>query len=54
MMLTILQAAEKLGVNHKIVRKLLRRGKLKSLRMGYRTVRIRDSDLGDYIRRFTH
>ena len=47
--LTIKQAAEKLQVSTKTISRRIEDGSLPCVRLGARTIRIRDVDLNDYI-----
>jgi len=47
--LTIRQAAERLQVSTKTISRRIDDGSLRCVRLGARTIRIRDVDLNDYI-----
>lgn len=51
--LTYKEAAARLGVTHWAVKKWVRQGRLRCLRMGYRTRRIREIDLEAFMEKRT-
>lgn len=51
-MLTAGQVGERLGVNEKTVRRWYRLGKLVGVRLGYRTLRFRSSDVEKFLERY--
>lgn len=51
-LLTIDEVAQRLKVSPSTVRRLIRRGGLKTVRLG-RLIRVRPADLNDYIERHT-
>ena len=50
-MLTIKEVANRYGVTEWTIRDWIRRGKLRAVRLGHRTVRIEASELEDFERR---
>ena len=49
-MLTLTEVAGRLGVSVETVRRLIKRGNLKAVKVGNQ-LRVREADLDDYIRR---
>ena len=48
-LLTVAQVAEKLGVNKQMVYELIKDGLLKSVRLGYKTIRVAPDDLKQFL-----
>ena len=48
-LLTVAQVAEKLGVNKQMVYELIKDGLLKSIRLGYKTIRVAPDDLKQFL-----
>ncbi|ORI11750.1 hypothetical protein BJD99_01005 [Rhodococcus sp. 1163] len=48
-LVTVTDAADKLGVNHQFVRKLIKSGELPAIHLNARAVRVRSEDLDAWI-----
>jgi excisionase family DNA binding protein len=49
MLLTPQEAADLLGLSRETIRRAIRSGELKAIRLGYRTVRVTKADLDEWI-----